>query len=355
VLEVNIRKDLPGFILEVDLAIDKEILAVLGPSGSGKTMTLKCIAGLLQPDSGRIALNGRVLYDSAARVNLPARERRIGFVFQNYALFPHRTVVENMAYGMPQRDRSEVQTRIAWLLQKMHVEALGNRYPAQLSSGQQQRVALARALSCQPELLLLDEPFSALDTPRRERLELELLALQDFYRGDILFVTHDLAQGYKLGSRIAVYERGHVVQLDSKHRVITRPANRTAARLTGFKNLFEGCIARTGDGEARVDVPGLGTSLHASTLGGPTLSTGQEVAVAIRPEHVRPAAGPGENTVSGVVGRVVEGVTTVHYYLHPAGGQSELELSLSKTEKSDMLNGGPGHFYLPPEHLVIIT
>jgi molybdate transport system ATP-binding protein len=356
-LEVKIKKTLPGFNLEVDFTIDQEILAILGPSGSGKTMTLKCVAGLLEPDEGRIALNGRVLFDSAARINLPARERKIGFVFQNYALFPHRTVVENMSYGIRRRPRHEVAARVLWLLEKMHIEGLGERYPRQLSSGQQQRVALARALSCEPEVLLLDEPFSALDTPRRERLEVELLAMQDFYRGDILFVTHDLAQGYKLGSRIAVYESGQVAQMDSKHRVITRPANRTAARLTGFRNLMEGRVNRVGDAGVWVDIGGLGVILRVANGGDTGVIAGQEVAVGIRSEHVRPVALAGENTVYGTVTRVVEGVTTLYYYLRPApaSGEGELEVSLSKTEKSDMLNGGSYHFSLPPEHLVIIT
>jgi molybdate transport system ATP-binding protein len=356
-LEVKIKKHLPDFHLEVDFTINQEILAILGPSGSGKTMTLKCVAGLLEPDEGRIALNGRVLFDAAARINLPARERRIGFVFQNYALFPHRTVAENMAYGIRQRPRHEVDARVAWLLEKMHIEGLGGRYPGQLSSGQQQRVALARALSCEPEVLLLDEPFSALDTPRRERLEVELLALQDFYRGDILFVTHDLAQGYKLGSRMAVYEGGRLVQMDSKDRVISRPANRTAARLTGFKNLLEGRVNRAGDAGVWVDVAGLGASLRVAAGGNTGVAAGQEVAVGIRSEHVRPVALAGENTIFGTVTRVVEGVTTRQYYIRPdrASSESELEVSLSKTEKSDMLNGGSYHFNLPPEHLVIIT
>lgn len=355
-LKAKIKKSLPGFTLEVDFAIDQEILAILGPSGSGKTMTLKCIAGLLPPDEGHIELNGRVLYDSAAKINLPARERRIGFVFQNYALFPHRTVRENAAFGITGKPKAEAEKRISWLLAKMHVDGLAHRYPRELSSGQQQRVAVARALSCEPEVLLLDEPFSALDTPRRERLELELLSLQDFYRGDILFVTHDLAQGYKLGTRLAVYDAGRMVQLDDKRAVIGAPAGRTAARLTGFKNVLDGRVAAASPGEALVSIPGLGTSLRV--ISGAAVSADKEVAVGIRPEHIEVVPVGGENTIAGRVSRTVESVTTVSYFFSPDGSgeaRPELEVSLSKTSESAMLSVGTVYrFRLPPERLVII-
>jgi molybdate transport system ATP-binding protein len=183
------------------------------------------------------------------------------------------------------------------------------------------------------------------------------LALQDFYRGDILFVTHDLAQGYKLGSRIAVYEGGRLVQIDNKDRVISRPANRTAARLTGYKNLLEGRVNHVDSAGVLVDVTGLGASLWVAPEGNTGLAAGQKVVVGIRSEHVRPGALVGENTIDCTVIRIVEGVTTRQYFIRPAGSgsESELEVSLSKTEKSDMLNGVTYHFNLPPEHLVIIA
>ena len=223
-LEVKIRKSLPGFSLDVAFNVDREILAIIGPSGSGKTMTLLCIAGLIRPDEGYVRLNGKVLWDSARGLSLPPRQRKVGFVFQNYALFPHLTVYDNIAFGIRHLPRREVDERVSRLLDRMNIQGLGHRYPGQLSGGQQQRVAVARALAPEPEVLLMDEPFSALDAQVKERLEDELLALQNFYQGTVLFVTHDLAEGYRVSSRMAVYESGRILQCDSKQKVIAAPA-----------------------------------------------------------------------------------------------------------------------------------
>ena len=243
-LKARIKRTLPGFELDVDLKLDHEMLAVLGPSGSGKTMTLQCIAGLTRPDTGRIEINDQVLFDSAADINLPPQRRKVGFVFQNYALFPHMTVTENVAYSIHHLRASEVKEKVGHLLNIMNVSSLAGRYPKQLSAGQQQRVAIARALAPDPDVLLLDEPFSALDSQLKERLELELLELQRDYHGSMLLVTHDLAEGYKLGSQIAIYQSGRIAQCDSRQRVFTQPVNRTVARLTGVRNLMDGVVAR---------------------------------------------------------------------------------------------------------------
>ncbi len=223
-LEVKIRKSLPGFSLDVAFNADREILALTGPSGSGKTMTLLCIAGLIRPDEGYVRLNGKALWDSVRGLSLPPRQRKVGFVFQNYALFPHLTVYDNIAFGIRRLPRREVDERVSRLLAGMNIQGLGHRYPGQLSGGQQQRVAVARALAPEPEVLLMDEPFSALDAHVKECLEDELLALHNFYQGTVLFVTHDLAEGYRVSSRIAVYESGRILQCDSKQRVIAEPA-----------------------------------------------------------------------------------------------------------------------------------
>jgi molybdate transport system ATP-binding protein len=180
-LEVAITRTLPEFRLDIKLSVNREILSVLGASGSGKTMTLLCIAGLLRPDQGFIRLNGRTLFSSESKIALPPQKRKIGFVFQNYALFPHLTVEENIAYGIGNLTKKEQAKKVAELLEIIHIPGLKKRYPAELSSGQQQRVALARAVAPEPEALLLDEPFSALDSFRRERLEFELLNLQKYY------------------------------------------------------------------------------------------------------------------------------------------------------------------------------
>jgi molybdate transport system ATP-binding protein len=357
-LKASIKKSLTGFDLEAEFTIDSEILAVLGPSGSGKTMTLKCIAGLLQPDEGHIELNGKVLFDSAGRINLPAQQRKIGFIFQNYALFPHLTVNENIAYGITNHSKQQVNSRVNWLLDKMNIQNLGKRYPRQLSSGQQQRVALARALSHGPELLLLDEPFSALDTPRRERLEFELLALQKYYKGDILFVTHDLSQGYKLGSKIAVYDSGRMVQCGSKHDVVTSPINRTVARLTGVKNLIEGTVARITDSRVFISIPGIESPFQVSMNNMPEVKIDQTLAIGIRPEHIEIVSQPGENTILCRAQQVMEGVTSINYHFHFVNGSEvkhELETVAGRSSAPDIKENENYYLYMPPEHFIIIT
>lgn len=357
-LEVKVKRALAGFNLDAAFSVNREILSILGPSGSGKTMTLLCIAGLVRPDEGYIKLNGRVLFDSDSGVCLPTQVRKIGFVFQNYALFPYLTVAENIAYGIHNLPKPAIRDRVAQLLETIHIPGLSHRYPRELSSGQQQRVALARAIAPEPEVLLLDEPFSALDTPRRERLELELLALQDFYKGDILFVTHDLAQGFKLGSRMAVYEAGRVVQCDRKHDVIASPASLTAARLTGVKSLMEGLVTGIQGSDIWVTVPELDEPLRIATDRAANFAPDQPVTIGIRPEYLHPTDQPGENTILGTIIQVVEGVTTTHYHFHAStdtAARHVLEASLSKSGATDMTKGQSYYFHMPPARLAVIA
>ncbi len=207
-------------------------------------MTLQCIAGLLRPDEGYIKLNDKVLLDSSSRINIPSQMRKVGFVFQNYALFPHLTVNQNISYGIRHLPKEAVKERVDELLDKMNIQKLGDRYPKQLSAGQQHGWR-SPGTGPGPEVLLLDEPFSALDSMVKERLQLELQTLQRFYNGNMLFVTHDLAEGFKLSSRIAVFESGRIVQQDNKEKVVSCPSNHTVARLVGFKNLMEGMVVET--------------------------------------------------------------------------------------------------------------
>jgi molybdate transport system ATP-binding protein len=356
-LEVNIKKAYPGFKLDVSFSVDREILAILGPSGSGKTMTLQCIAGLLRPDEGLIKLNDKVLLDSARKVNLSTQVRRVGFVFQNYALFPHLTVDQNVAYGIKDRPKDEIKPRVAELLEKMHIGGLGQRYPRQLSAGQQQRVALARAIAPEPDVLLLDEPFSALDSQVKERLELELMNLQNFYRGNILFVTHDLAEGYKLASKIAVYESGRVVQCDQKKRVIESPANRTVARLTGVRNIMEGKITAIEGSTVRVAVPELGGELVVKTDNTGGLALHQGVTIGIRPEYVHIVDQPGQNTFKCKPDRIVEGVSIINCFFHTGSSETSrhwLEVSLHKLHAPLIEEDREVYLYLAPHHIALI-
>jgi molybdate transport system ATP-binding protein len=356
-LKVNIKKSLPGFNLDVNFSVNQEILAILGPSGSGKTMTLQCIAGLIQPDKGYIKLNDKVLLDSDKGIRLKPRVRKVGFVFQNYALFPHLTAEDNIAYGISHLPKGEIKTRVSELMGKMHITGLGRRYPRQLSAGQQQRVSLARALAPEPELLLLDEPFSALDSQVKERLELELMNLQNFYKGNILFVTHDLTEGYKLASKIAVYESGRVVQCDYKNKVIGSPVNRTVARLTGVRNIMQGSIESITGSTVRVMVPELGGSLKIASDNTAGLVVNQTVIIGIRPEYIHIVDHPDENTFRCKADRIVEGVSLINCFFYANSGESErhwIEVSLHKAHAPLIKEGYECCVYLPAEHIIII-
>jgi molybdate transport system ATP-binding protein len=358
VLEVRIRKKIPEFTLDIAFSVNQEILAILGPSGSGKTMTLHCIAGIITPDEGYIKLNDRVLFDSSAGINLPPQVRRTGFVFQNYALFHHLTVEQNIAYGirhLPAQDRKE---RVAQLIEKMHIKRLGHRYPGQLSAGQQQRVAVARALAPEPEVLLLDEPFSALDSMVKDRLQLELQSLQNFYKGNMLFVTHDLAEGYKLSSKIAIYESGRIVQCDKKEKVIDSPANHTAARLTGVRNLFKGTVTAIEETQALVNIPELADEVRVDLNGMTNLTLNQNVTVGIRPEYIHLSDYPVENTFRCVVDRVIERISSYDCFFYvpgKTGARHWIEAILPKSDGERICIGQQYLLHMHPEHLNIFS
>lgn len=239
-LEVSIEKTLGNFTLQSSFASGKGVLGILGSSGCGKSLTLKCIAGLYHPDKGTIKLNGKELFNSGTKVNVLPRHRNIGYVFQNYALFPHLTVYKNIAYGIQHLDKAKYHEKVSEMIQKMQLNGHENQYPSQLSGGQQQRVALARTLITEPELLLLDEPFSALDSHVKQILEKELLSIiKKNYHGVVLLVTHNIEEAYRLCDRILVLDKGKSVQIGEKEEIIRYPATVSAARITGCKNFFE--------------------------------------------------------------------------------------------------------------------
>ena len=232
ILRVSIKKKLRDFTLDVDFAVRDEIFALLGASGCGKSMTLKCIAGIETPDAGKIILNGRTLFDSDKKINLPPQARRAGYLFQNYALFPNMTVAENITFAATGDKFSKLKENIA----RFQLDGLENAYPAQLSGGQQQRVAFARVLTSHAEILLLDEPFSALDSHLKWQLELQLADIFKFY-GAAIFVSHDRGEVYRLADTVAVMHNGAIDTLDKKREVFQNPKTLAAAVLTGCKNI----------------------------------------------------------------------------------------------------------------------
>ncbi|MDA0257023.1 MAG: ABC transporter ATP-binding protein [Chloroflexi bacterium] len=263
------------FDLAVDIAADDELVVLYGPSGSGKTVTLRAIAGLLPVTSGRIEIGGRVVVDGDAGVQLAPQQRRVGYVVQEPALFPHLDVRRNVLVGVERS--TEALARYEQLRAMLHIEGLDERRPHQLSGGQQQRVALARALVRPTEALLLDEPFSALDEALREELRAELLRLRRELRLPILFVTHDLREAHLLADRIAVLDEGRVLQFDRRDEVFRHPRSRRVAELTGVRNIVAGRIEG-----GRVVVQGLALTLPEEA---PPAPEGSALDVGIRAER----------------------------------------------------------------------
>lgn len=236
-LSVDISKKLSSFNLEVSFSAQDETLGILGSSGSGKSMTLRCIVGLETPDSGRIVLNDRVLFDSEKKINVPVRDRNIGFLFQNYALFPHMNVLQNVCFGLNTLPKDQKIHKAKEVIKMVHLEGCEKYYPSRLSGGQQQRIALARALVMNPELLLLDEPFSALDTHLRSQMEIQFAEILSDFQGTTLFATHNLNESYRLCNNLLVMENGRKIIMQDKQEIFKNPPTYTTAQLTGCKNL----------------------------------------------------------------------------------------------------------------------
>jgi molybdate transport system ATP-binding protein len=243
-LEVAVRKRLDGFQLEVAFTADTGLVVIFGPSGAGKSLTLQAIAGTFAPDTGRIVINSQTVYDSTRQINLPPQVRQVGYVPQHYALFPHLTAKENISFGLLHLSRREQEQRVNELLELFALRGLERRHPRELSGGQQQRVALARALAVQPRLLLLDEPFAALDAPLRGALRQELAQVQARWGITMLIVTHDLADAFALGQRVVVYDRGRVIQQGTREEVFFHPATRRVAEFVGTGNIFPAVVER---------------------------------------------------------------------------------------------------------------
>jgi len=235
-LSVSIKKRFKGFNLDVNFETSGEYLGILGASGSGKSMTLKCIAGVETPDEGRIVLNGRVLFDSDKKINVRPQVRNVGYLFQNYALFPNMTAEENIGAGL-KLPKKEKKIKINELIKSFQLEGLEYKYPSQLSGGQQQRVALARIFAYDPEILLLDEPFSALDSYLKEQLQTEVLEMLQLYKGEVLMVTHSRDEVYKFCKNIVITDKGSSVLLGDTKEIFKKPKLLSAARLAGCENI----------------------------------------------------------------------------------------------------------------------
>lgn len=236
-LYVDITKKLGNFTLDVKIATESKSTALFGMSGSGKSVTLKCIAGILKPDSGVIILNDRILFDSEKKINIPSQERNIGYLPQNFALFPDMNVSENIICGLHKHNRKERKSLCIDLLKRFNLAEISHLYPHQLSGGQQQRVALVRALATKPELLLFDEPFSSLDSLLKQQLELDMLFMLKQFDGEILFVSHDKDEVCRICDSVCVIENGTNTNVKSLNSVLDCPETISEALLSGFDNI----------------------------------------------------------------------------------------------------------------------
>jgi molybdate transport system permease protein len=343
-LTVHIQTQLPNFQLRVNFQAGSTPLGLLGASGSGKSLTLRSIAGLETPSQGRIVLNGRVLFDAAAGVNLPSRDRKVGLVFQNYALFPHLTVAQNIAFGMAAVPPSQRAAQVVDYLDQMDLSGLGDRYPAQLSGGQQQRVALARALASQPDILLMDEPLSALDTYLRSHIEKRLVEVLARYQGVTLFITHKLEEAYRLCPNLLVLSEGRILAHDTREAIFARPPSYAVARVTECKNFSR--ARPVGDGS--VEALDWGCQLQVSEPIPPDL-----MHLGIRAHHLQFAQTlESPNTFPGWLAMITETQHKVTLYLklHSAP-QSPQDYHLQAEvyrEKWEQLSDRPGPW---PIHL----
>jgi putative spermidine/putrescine transport system ATP-binding protein len=263
-----------------------ELIALLGPSGCGKTTLLRAIAGFIRPTAGDIRVDGLRIND------VPANQRNVGIVFQNYALFPHMSVFENVVYGLRCRGtaRDVVARRAAEMLSLVKMSDFAPRLPGQLSGGQQQRVALARALAIEPKIVLLDEPFSALDKNLRLDMQIEIKSLLKGYGLTSIIVTHDQEEALSMADRIVVLNHGRVEQVDTPDRLYSRPANLFVNRFVGHANVVEAVVLRTAGGKVAVDA-GDGATFELPARG--EFSPGSAVLLSIRPENLAIAEGAG--------------------------------------------------------------
>ena len=344
-LFVTLEKKLRDFTLRANFTVKNEVFALLGASGCGKSMTLKCIAGIERPDKGRIVLDGATLFDSERNIDLPPQKRQMGCLFQNYALFPNMTVAENLRFVM-HGSNEDSGRKIQELLQRFHLEGLEDVYPATLSGGQQQRVAFARILAAGAKLLLLDEPFSALDSYLKWQMETELMDLLPAYEKTALLVSHDRGEVYRLADRVAVINRGQMEPPADKKVLFHNPGTLSATLLTGCKNIS----AAERHDESHIYAADWGLTLRTAE----PPSTGIKYA-GIRAHFLEPRENVnGENVFPMEVQRVIEDTFSYIVMIRPKGTDiSPIRWELEK-KSWQRLAGRELFIYFPPEAIMLM-
>ena len=346
-LSVNIVKRLQGFTLNVSFVAEAGVTALLGASGSGKSMTLRCIAGVEKPDEGSIVLDGRVLYDSKRSIDLPPQARRVGYLFQRYALFPNMTVRGNIEAGLSlERDARVRADKRERLIERFHLNGLEGRYPRELSGGQMQRVALCRMLAGEPEAILLDEPFAALDSHLRWQLEAEVRETLYAFSGAALLVSHDRGEVYRMSGRVCVLNEGASEPVLPTKTFFEHPVTLQAARISGCKNCAPAEVL--GEGLARVSEWNAVLAFEAQP--------GQSVThVGVRAHRIAPCETGAENALFCRVLDAQEDVFSRVLTLQPAGGTGTLRAELDKGASAALPSGSEAWFALPKQAVMPLS
>ena len=340
---VAVEKKLKGFHLKVSFSSPGMVTALFAPSGSGKSLTLRAIAGLLKPDRGKVELFGKSFYDSYRGIELPPQKRKVGFVFQDYALFPHLSVWENVAYG------AKSSEKVNQLLEAFKIHHLKDKLPSQLSGGQKQRVALARALASEPKLLLLDEPFSALNRELKEELYRELKETIRKYRIPAVIVSHDVEEVFELSDWLVVLKDGRSLQEGRTEELFFSPSSVEVARLLGHRSFLEGEVTSIGEFTV-VKLPS-GKSLKCRRG---NFKVGEKVLISVLPFSVALSLDGEVNRITALVKEVKRGREITKIWLLFEKREVELHVPSSLTPNFLLQEGRESTFYLSPNHLPVI-
>ncbi len=345
-LTVDIIKRLQGFTLNVSFTAEAGVTALLGASGSGKSMTLRCIAGVERPDEGSIVLDGRVLYDSKAKIDLPPQARKVGYLFQRYALFPNMTVLQNIDAGLSLvRDARVRKTKRESLISRFHLNGLEERLPRELSGGQMQRVALCRMLAGEPEAILLDEPFAALDSHLRWQMESEVKQTLAEFPGAALLVSHDRGEVYRMSRRVCVLNEGVSEPATDTAELFAHPRTLQSALITGCKNCAPASLTQTG----QLFVPSWNAVLACDGAEASGITH-----AGIRAHFVVPCAEDAENALLCQIVHAEDDVFSRVLTLLPRGGTATIRAEMGKSDASAFAVGSEAWFRLPREHVMLL-
>ena len=346
-IDLDITKHYPGFDLKVAFSAANETLGFLGASGCGKSLTLRSIAGLVTPDEGRIVVNGKVFFDSDERINLKPQQRKTALLFQDYKLFPNLTVAQNIAAGLPHGlSKDETHKRVSNQLKRFKLKGYGTRYPARLSGGQQQRVALARMLAAEPAILMLDEPFSALDAHLKTELEEELMELFERFEGTVLYVSHDIDEAVGYCDRIAVVDDGRIMETAPAAELVSSPSTLASIKVSGVKNISRARKV----GAYRVEAVDWGMTFTASTE-----VPNDATWLAVRASYLRCAL-PGETqNVFELSVRFTADSRFERTAVFNQGGLRWKADKLMLSAEELPVKGQVLRMHIPPEHLYIVS